>query len=253
MQLDTAFPVINIADEYIGLDKPYGEWKDSALLITGKAVSSYTLMFIQFFNYSGKYNLKPSEYIDKIYSANSNSFVLPFSDSPTDDERIARNVQLNMINNAKKYVYICTPYLIIDDELENALTMKAKTNVKTILLVPGIPDKKFVFMATRSHYSSLIKDGVEIYEYTPGFMHSKLMVCDDEIALEGSINLDFRSHFLQFESGCIVAKDKCIKTMKKDFIDTLKVSKKITHEDVANVKLITKVMRAVVNMFSPLF
>lgn len=244
---------INIADEYIGKAFPYGKWKDSALLISGKAVSSYSLMFIQFFNYSGKYNLKPNDFIKNIHSVKNNSYILPFSDSPTDEERIARNVQLNMITNAKKFVYISTPYLVIDDEIENALIMKAKTNVKTIILVPGIPDKKFVFMATRSHYAALINGGVEIYEYKPGFMHSKLIVCDNDIALEGSINLDFRSHFLQFESGCIVAKDSSIKNMTNDFLSTIKESKKITSEDLANVKFLTRVSRAIVNMFAPLF
>ena len=244
---------INIADEYIGKAFPFGEWMDSALLITGKAVSSYSLMFIQFFNYSAKCSLKPSDFIDRVYSTFNRSFVLPFSDSPTDEENIARNVQLNLINNAKKYLYICTPYLIIDDEFENALLMKAKTHVRTVLLVPGIPDKKFVFMATRSHYESLIKGGVEIYEYTPGFMHSKLMVADGNVALEGSINLDFRSHFLQFESGILIAKDKCIKDMSKDFLDTIKISKKITMDDIKATKLISSIARAIVNIFAPLF
>ena len=244
---------VNLADEYIGRAFPFGEWKDSAVLFKGKVVSSYTLMFIQFFNFFSKIKLDPSEFIIKNKPVISNSLVLPFSDSPTDDDRTGKNVQLNMINSSEKYIFICTPYLIIDDIFEDALTIKAKTGIRVCILVPGIPDKKAVFMATRSHYETLIKNGVEVYEYTPGFVHSKMIISDDLIALEGSINLDFRSHYLQFESGVLIANDRCLKDMKKDYLDTLKVSKRITMEDIKNVSFVTKVSRAIVNLFSPLF
>lgn len=244
---------INISDEYAGFTKPHGEWCDSAVLLTGKAVSSYTLMFIQFFNYSSNTILNASDFIIPHSKFLSRSYILPFSDSPTDDENIGRNVQLNIINNASKYVFICTPYLVIDDEIENALLIKAKTGVRVCIVVPHIPDKKTVFMATRSHYESLVKNGVEIYEYTPGFMHSKLIVSDDDIALEGSINLDFRSHFLQFESGVLIGKDPSIRQMKKDYLNILSKSERITIETVNNTKFFTKLLRAIVNVFSPIF
>lgn len=244
---------INIADEYIDREFPYGRWKDSGICISGKAVSSYTLMFIHFYNYSGNYYLNPLTFLKRTKKVASNSYILPFSDSPTDDERTGRNIQLNMINNASKYIFISTPYLIIDDEFENALSLKAKTGVRVVITVPNIPDKKVVSLATKSHYEVLIKNGVEIYEYIPGFMHSKLILCDDEIALEGSINMDFRSHFLQFESGCLIAKDDSIFDMKNDYLDTLKVSRRINLIDVSSISMITKLARAIANLFSPLF
>ena len=128
-------------------------------------------------------------------------FVQPFTDTPLDGETLGENVYLNIINRAKRYVYICTPYLIIDNEMMTALCLAAKSGVDVRIMTPGVPDKKMVFLLTQSYYAQLIEAGVKIYEYQPGFLHAKSFVCDDEIAVVGTINLDYRSLYLHFEDG----------------------------------------------------
>ena len=244
---------INVADEYVNLAHPYGHWKDTGIKVEGEAVSSFTISFIQFYNVYSKKHLIYDEYLLKNKNKfEVNNFVLPFSDSPTDKEAVGRTVHYNMIAKAKKYVYIQTPYLIIDDVLENALVSACKSGVEVVITVPHIPDKKTVFMVTRSHYYKLLKAGVKIYEYAPGFIHSKLCLSDDKIALEGTINMDFRSYYLNYEFGTLVANDGCIKEMKEDYLRTLELSKEITLDEVKKTKLVVRIFRAIMNVFAPL-
>lgn len=244
---------INVADEYVNLSHPYGHWKDTGIKVEGEAVISYTISFIQFFNVYSSRHLIYEDYLHKAKEKIvSSSYVLPFSDSPTDKEAVGKTVHYNMISRAKKYIYIQTPYLIIDDVLQNALCSSSKNGVEVIITVPHIPDKKSVFMVTRSNYYKLLKAGVKIYEYTPGFIHSKLCLSDDKIVLEGTINMDFRSYYLNYEFGTLVANDPCIKEMKKDYLKTLEASKEITLEEVKKTKLIVRLFRAIMNVFAPL-
>ena len=244
---------INCADEYVNLKELYGHWKDTGIKVEGDAVTSFTISFIQFFNVYSKRHLVYDDYILKTRNKiNSNSYVLPFSDSPSDKEAVSRTVHYNMISKAKKYVYIQTPYLIIDDTIQNALCSCSKSGVEVIITVPHIPDKKSVFMVTRSNYYKLLKAGVKIYEYTPGFIHSKLCLSDDKIAIEGTINMDFRSYFLSYEYGVLIAQDKVIQEMKKDYLETLSVSEEITLDEVKKTSLPVRILRAIMNVFAPL-
>ena len=203
---------INLADEYINEYEKHGYWKDAGIMLKGDAVWNLTVMFLSMWDYIDNkeedyIKFKPSK--NKYY--NSKGYVQPFDDSPLINEPIGETVYLNLINKAKDYIYINTPYLIIDNEMATALKIAAKSGVDIKIVTPYIPDKKFVHAVTKSYYESFIKDGIEIYEFTPGFMHAKTFVVDDEYGVVGSINLDFRSLYLHYECGVWLYKTESIK------------------------------------------
>lgn len=244
----------NLADEYINKIVRFGHWKDTGVFINGEAVWNLTVMFIQFYNASVSEDEALNYYDFKLDTVNpkNTALYLPFSDSPTDSEDLARTTHLMMITHAKKYIYIHTPYLILDYEITNALSIAAKSGVEVIITVPHIPDKKTVFAVTRSNYNVLVKSGVKIYEYTPGFIHSKLVVMDDKLALNGTFNMDYRSYYLNYECGILIANDKEIAKMKSDYLETLKKSEEITLEKIQNTNIFVILFRAILNVFAPL-
>ena len=164
---------------------------------------------------------------------------------------MGKNVYLNMINQAQKYIYIDTPYLIINDEIKNALCLAVRRGVDVRIITPGIPDKKMVFKVTRSYYEPLVNGGVRIYEYTPGFIHAKNFVCDDKISTVGTINLDYRSLYLHFECGVYMYDVPAIKDIKEDFLKTIAVSKEMTPEDVVKGRF-RGWLEAILRLFAPL-
>lgn len=244
---------INLADEYINEYEKHGYWKDAGIMLKGDAVWNLTVMFLSMWDYIDN---KEEDYIEfkpsknKYY--NSKGYVQPFDDSPLINEPIGETVYLNLINKAKDYIYINTPYLIIDNEMATALKIAAKSGVDIKIVTPYIPDKKFVHAVTKSYYESFIKDGIEIYEFTPGFMHAKTFVVDDEYGVVGSINLDFRSLYLHYECGVWLYKTESIKSMKDDYLETLKRCHKVTMEECKNTSSIRKVLRLIIRMFAPL-
>ena len=244
---------INLADEYINEYEKHGYWKDAGIMLKGDAVWNLTVMFLSMWDYIDNkeedyIKFKPSK--NKYY--NSKGYVQPFDDSPLINEPIGETVYLNLINKAKDYIYINTPYLIIDNEMATALKIAAKSGVDIKIVTPYIPDKKFVHAVTKSYYESFIKDGIEIYEFTPGFMHAKTFVVDDEYGVVGSINLDFRSLYLHYECGVWLYKTESIKSMKDDYLKTLKRCHKVTMEECKNTSSIRKVLRLIIRMFAPL-
>lgn len=245
---------INLADEYINAKTLYGHWKDTAVKIQGSCVNDMTVTFIQIFDVvSGQVtdlkeyiNAKPKEYAD-------GGVVHFFGDGPNpiDNELIGLNNYINLINKAKDYVYITTPYLVPDFSLISALRNQALAGVDVRIVTPSVPDKKFIFNVTQSNYKTLIEAGVKIYEYTPGFMHAKGLVSDDKAAFVGTINLDFRSFVHHFECGAVLTDVPCIKDIKKDFLDTLEVSKRINEND-AKFNLLRTISVSILNLFSPM-
>lgn len=225
----------NIADEYINRINRFGHWKDNGVLLKGKAVTSLTMMFLS--NYI--FNFSPKDNVDKKYYSSStfiseiggypptNGLVQPYCDLPFDSKAVGERVYLSLIQRARKTLYIATPYLIIDSEMENSLIVAAKSGVEIIILTPHIPDKKAVFNLTRSYYGKLLKNGVRIFEYTPGFVHEKMFICDNEAATVGTINLDYRSLFLHLENGTFIVGSSSIKDMRRDFLDTISLSTEI--------------------------
>lgn len=241
----------NLADEYINQRVKYGHWKDSGLMIQGEAVNSLTKMFLESWNVAKN----SEEDFEKYYVYEKNKecdgYVVPYGDSPLDDESVGENVYLNMINQAYDYLYITTPYLILDDNLQTALINAAKRGVDVRIITPGIPDKKIVFRVTRSYYQTLMKHGIRIYEYTPGFIHAKNFLVDDKCATVGTINLDYRSLYLHFENGIYVYQSKVLKDIKEDFLKTVEVCHEVTLEEVITGKFMGW-FEAILRVIAPL-
>ena len=242
---------INLADEYINEYQKYGHWKDNGILLKGKATWSLTIIFLTLWDHinhnNEDYNLFKPTYED----LKVKGFVQPYDDNPLDEERVSETVCLNLINKAKKNIYITTPYLIIDNELENALCIAAKSGIDVRIITPGIPDKKIVNEVTKAYYNNLLESGVKIYEYSKGFIHAKTFLVDDEIATIGTVNLDYRSLYLHFECGVLMFQTEAIKYIKKDLEETIKISKEINLND-TKVSLFTNLKRAILKLFAPL-
>jgi len=243
---------MNIADEYVNIKSRFGHWKDVAVKIEGEAVYSLTLMFLQFYDYTAKIQSEYRSYHARTLKYENEGFVQTFSDSPTDDEAVSENAHLNLINTASRYIYIMTPYLVIGYEMVSALCTAAKSGIDVRIMVPHIPDKKYVFAVTRSNYEYLTKNGVRIYEYTPGFVHGKVMVADDRIAIVGTSNLDFRSYFLHFECGALIIDSPAIKDIVDDYEETLAKCEEITYDMARNVPFLIRLSRAILSVFSSL-
>lgn len=213
---------INLADEYINRVEKFGHWKDTGIMLRGEAVRNLTLLFLRQWNLIRHTDESFDPYLPtpQASTVESDGYVQPYGDSPFDDEICAENVYLNIINHASQYLYIFTPYLVIDHETLTSLTLAAKRGVDVRIITPGIPDKKIVYQLTRSYYPELIRHGVKIFEYTRGFVHAKSFVCDDEIATVGSVNLDYRSLYHHFECGCYLYKNTVVSRVRDDFLDT---------------------------------
>lgn len=245
---------INMADEYINYTHPHGDhWKDAGLRIEGQAVWNFTVMFLQMWNMS--------RYTEEDYSAYYYRFddkpevcgyVQPYMDSPLDGELVGENVYLNMIGYARKFIYIFTPYLITDNEMYTALKLAAKRGVDVRIVTPGVPDKKTIYWLTQSNYRNLIEAGVKIYQYTPGFIHAKCMLCDDEVATVGTVNFDYRSFYHHFECGVYLYKVAALNALKKDMEETFKVSESITLEWCRKKFVKSNLIGPILKLFSPL-
>lgn len=225
---------INISDEYINVKERFGHWKDTGLMLKGPGVFNLTLMFLEMWNAFNKDGDGYAEFIPDSFEecgSADDGFVLSFSDSPLDNESVGESVYTDMLYQAKDYIYITTPYLAIDSELQTALCMAAKRGVDVRMITPGIPDKKLVYRLTRSYYPTLLRAGVKIYEYTPGFIHAKSFVCDDKLCVVGTINMDYRSLYLHFECGTLMYNNPEIKQVKKDDLDTMEKCRKVELSD----------------------
>ncbi|MGN0773730.1 MAG: cardiolipin synthase [Candidatus Ventricola sp.] len=245
---------INLADEYINARVRFGHWKDTAVRLEGDAVRSLTALFVTSWNMQSREPLDGARYFrNGEEEAQGAGYVIPFGDGPRPlyPEDIGKCVYLNMINAAREYLYITTPYLICDRELMNALRMAAQKGVDVRLITPHIPDKKAVFLMTRSNYRLLLEAGVQIYEYTPGFIHAKNFVCDDRFAVCGTINLDYRSLVHHFECAAWMYGVSCIPDMKADFLKTLAQSEQITPQRAA-LKLWQRLPAEIMKVLSPL-
>ncbi len=251
---------INLADEYINAETRFGHWKDSAIMVKGKAVHGYTLLFLALW----KCEFEPKAEIDyDYYRAErfidedggfpvSDGFVQPYGDLPYSDTAVGVGVYSAILGRARDYVYISTPYLVLNQKVRDTIILAAQSGVDIRLLTPGIPDKKTVYELTRSEYGALLKAGVRIYEYTPGFVHQKMFVSDDKWATEGTINLDYRSLYLHVENGTFLVGSKAVAAMKEDFLSTLKVSHEVTKEEYEKMKRRKKALWVLLRLVAPL-
>lgn len=244
---------INLADEYINEKERFGHWKDTGILVRGDAAWSLTVMFLNMWGVSAKVRedfspFHPKNDIEIV----GKGFVQPYGDSPLDDEPVGENVYLNLINKAKRYVYLTTPYLIIDHATLMALSSAAKAGVDVRIITPHIPDKKIIFELTRAHYQQLLEAGVQIFEYTPGFIHAKVFAVDDRFGTVGTVNMDYRSMFLHFENGVALYDTSSILDIKMDFFETQSISRKVSLEECKNLALPRRILRALLRVFAPL-
>lgn len=282
---------VNIADEYINKEQPYGHWKDSAVRLQGDAARSFTVCFIEMYNFFAKNTLNVADFIEQsvgekvpetnyilaknqakqtlsdvvpCQTANENiegenclppnGYVQPYVDGPAPvlPEYIAKNVYLSIIYGAKKYLYIATPYLIMGFEAEEALILAARRGVDVRIITPHTPDKKYVFTVTRSAYLKLINAGIKIYEYEPGFIHSKIIISDDEIATIGTVNFDYRSFIHHYECGVLLIKTPCLSEIKKDYILTAEQHGILQTPQSAKLSFGEKITKTVTGLFTPL-
>ena len=243
---------VNLADEYINAEQRFGYWKDAALRVEGDAAWNFTVMFLNFWN-----AFRPSETDYDAFRPMplvlpvSDGIVQPYADSPLDEEPMAETVYLNILAQAQRYVYIYTPYLAVGEEMLDALKNAAKRGVDIRLVLPGIPDKKLVFRLSRSYYLPLLRAGVRIYEYTPGFLHAKCWVSDDVTAVVGSINMDYRSLFLHFECGVLLQKNSQVAVLRDDVRATLPQCREIQVTE-CRTSLPGTVLDSVLRLLSPL-
>lgn len=242
---------INLQDRYINQETVYGHWKDTAVMLHGEAAQGFTLLFLQMWNANEREQIY-APYLQSCSVDSAQGYVIPYSENPTGNERVAKAVYLSILNQAREYVFIMTPYLILDDQMSDALQFAAKRGVDVRIVLPHIPDKRVAFILARSHYAALIAAGVKIYEYTPGFVHAKVFLSDDIRGTVGSINLDYRSLYLHYECAAYLYNVPALSDIKADFMDTISKSQPVTPEDVKKQSILFRIAAALLKVVAPL-
>lgn len=244
---------VNLADEYINRIEKHGHWKDAAIRLEGEAAQSFVLMFLQLWSVTDR----TPEFTRYLAAhprplSDAPGYVIPYADCPLDNDKVGERVYMNLLNCAQRYVHIMSPYLILDNELEVAIEFAAQRGVDVSLILPGIPDKKAPYALAWTHYAPLLDAGVHIYEYTPGFIHSKVFVSDDEKAVVGTINLDYRSFCHHFECAAYLYKTTCIDAIERDFQETLPLCRQVTYETIRGEKRMRKIIGHIMKFIAPL-
>ena len=261
---------VNLCDEYINVDSPFGHWKDVGIMLKGDAVFDFTVMFLQMWSATEgkkieeirfpdmqKYLSKTSygsEYmrVHSVEESEGAGYVIPYADNPVDNENVGENVYIDMLNQAKEYIYIMTPYLILDGEMLSAITFAAKRGVDVRIILPHVPDKKYAFVLAQSNYKALLDAGVKVYEYTPGFVHAKVFVSDHERAVVGSVNLDYRSLYWHYECAAYLYRVPAIADIYKDFMDTQDLCQDVTHDTIKRIGFFSKIAAYILKIVAPL-
>lgn len=245
---------INLADEYANYIERFGHWKDAGIRIEGSAVAGFTGLFLQMWN---GIRMSDSEEDCRRFMRSSEpvkgeGVVIPYGDSPLDDVNVGMRAYIDIINRANDYVYIMTPYLVLDDEMYNAMRFAVQRGVDVRIVMPHKPDKKYAFWLARTYYPQLIRSGVRIYEYMPGFVHAKVCVADGKYAIVGTVNFDYRSLFLHYECATYLYKVREIDDIYADFKKTFASCDRITLEEYNRFNPIEKVFGRLVRIFAPL-
>lgn len=245
---------INLADEYINVREKHGHWKDTAVRLTGDAAWGIAIQFLCVWDADTRTGTDYQRYLPEPSDTPTieNGIVQPYTDIPMDGEQVGETVYFQMITRAENYIYLTTPYLILDHELLTALQTAAKSGVDVRIITPHIPDKKTVFFLTRSYYKPLLDAGVKIYEYTPGFIHAKSMVTDDRFAVVGSINLDYRSLYLHLENAVWMYNTTAVTAVRDDMLETLSHSEEVHENVLGKMTFLKKLWLSVLRTFAPL-
>ena len=242
----------NLSDEYFDRTRPYGKWKDTGLRLEGEAVRSLTALFLEMWNTCARSNEPIGPFLQISHPVLSDGLVQPYGDDPLGRERVAENVYLNLIYSARKTLYITTPYLIITDEMTNALGLAAKRGVDVRIITPGIPDKKTVYAVTRSYYAGLAARGVRIFQYSPGFIHAKQILCDGKVASIGTSNLDYRSLYLHFENNVLLYGGNAIEEMAQDFDNLFAQCEEVTEKYRNGRSRMLRMGQYIIRLFAPM-
>ena len=243
---------VNLADEYINRREKFGHWKDSALMLAGPAVRSFTVMFLQLWNAdrrSPEYHKFLAAPVEK---QDCSGFVMPYSDSPMDNDRVGEQVYIDLLNRAREYVHIMTPYLILDGQMESALCYCARRGVDVRIILPGIPDKRSAYYLAKTHFSKLHEAGVKLYTYTPGFVHAKSFVADGTEAVVGTINLDYRSLYHHFECAVYLHGVPAVADIEEDFLAAEALCSRVTRDTIRSEKWYVKLTGFVLKIIAPL-
>ena len=243
---------VNLADEYINAYAKHGHWKDTAVMLKGRAVDNFSVMFLNMWNMSETTKEDYQPYLNHYEAQEAKGYVMPYGDNPMDDDKVGESVYMDILNRANEYVYIMSPYLILDGELESALKYTAERGVDVRLILPGVPDKLGPYALAKSHYAALLKAGVKIYQYTPGFVHAKVFLSDDKVGVVGTINLDYRSLYHHFECATYMYKTECLKDIKADYLNTLTKCHQVNHEDVKKESIFMRIYGFVLKVLAPL-
>ena len=242
----------NLADAYFDRVRPYGKWKDTGLRLEGEAVRSLTAAFLELWALQSREKEEYGKFLNVIHKVAAEGYVQPFADDPMGEERAAENVYLNLISQADRSLYFITPYLIITDELSRSLRLAAKRGVDVRIITPGVPDKKTVYAVTRSYYEGLIRDGVRIFEYTPGFCHAKQCICDGKIVSVGTSNLDYRSLYHHFENNVLISGGAAVKAVAEDFEAMFGQCKEVTQQYQTGSGTMLRTWQYILRLFAPL-
>lgn len=241
---------LNLADEYINRMERFGYWMDCAVLLRGEAVKSFAAMFCSMWEFTTGERLDLAAHLSDNLPC-GNEFVLPYCDDPLNDKNPAQGIYMQILNTAQKYVYITSPYLIIDSTMIECLRMAAKSGIDVRIITPHIPDKWYVHPVTQYNYLELLEAGVRIYEYTPGFIHSKLFVSDDSVATVGTVNMDYRSFIMHFECGVWISGGKTVADIRAHFDEILTECEEIRPEQWRLEPWYRRLWRAVLHLFAP--
>lgn len=244
---------VNLADEYINREIRFGHWKDTAIMLKGDATESFTLMFLQMWDVDEKKAVFP-ETVKPAHPLpiHTGGYVIPYADCPLDKQKLGKMVYIDILNRATRYVYIMTPYLILDGEMETAIKFAAQRGVDVRIILPGIPDKKIPYALAKTHYKSLLNAGVRIYEYTPGFVHAKVFLSGQREAVVGTINLDYRSLYHHFECAAYLKEVECLEAIRQDFVDTFMKCRRVTFRSCRDERLIVKLTGYLAKVIAPL-
>jgi len=242
----------NLADAYFDRTRPYGKWKDTGLRLEGEAVRSLTATFLELWSATTREKEDLDRYLKIMHRVHADGFVQPFGDNPLQEERLAKNVYMNLIHSAQKSLYVMTPYLIIPDDMCSALRLAAKRGVDVRIITPGIPDKKTVYAVTRSYYAGLAYQGVRIFEYTPGFCHAKQCISDGEIASIGTSNLDYRSLYHHFENNVLLYGAAAVEAIREDFEELFPQCEEVTQKYRKGRGAVLMMWQCLLRLFAPL-
>lgn len=241
---------INIGDEYINAEERFGYWMDCAVIIKGAAVNSFLAMFCCMWDFTTGKKIKMKNYMAEC-EIKAEGFTLPYCDGPLTSTNHAEGLYMQMLNTAQRYVYIMTPYLIIDNNMKTCLKMAARSGIDIRIMTPHIPDKWYVHPVTQYNYLELLEAGVRIYEYTPGFLHSKLFVSDDKVATVGTVNMDYRSFVFHFECGVWICDSTTVFDIREHFKTLLKECKEIKIDDWKKRPFKDKAKQWFLHIFAP--